>query len=80
MARNTAFVNKMILKTFNQHQKTVPPAVQKATTLDDEVGEVLNRKNVNDQDKAKLYSDVLQKYLTAKEQFTPTGNISSVIT
>ena len=37
-------------------------------------------KNVNDHDKAKLYSDVLQKYLTAKEQITPTGIISPVVT
>ena len=80
MARKTAFVNEMILKTLNQHQQTVPPTVQKAATLDDEVGEILNRKNVNDHDKAKLYSDVLQKYLTAKEQITPTGNLSPVVT
>ena len=80
MARKTAFVNEMILKTLNQHQQTVPPAVQKAATLDDEVGEILNRKNMNDHDKAKLYSDVLQKYLTVKEQITPTGNLSPVVT
>ena len=80
MARKTAFVNEMILKTLNQHQQTVPPAVQKAVTLDDEVGDILNRKNVNDHDKPKLYSDVLQKKLTAKEHSTPTGNISPVVT
>ena len=80
MARKAAFVNEMILKTLNQHQQTVPPTVQKAATLDDEVDEILNRKNVNDHDKAKLYSDVLQKYLTAKEQITPTGNLSPVVT
>ena len=79
MARKTAFVKERILKTLNQHQQTVPPTVQKAATLDDEVGEILNRKNVNDH-KAKLYSDVLQKYLTAKEQITPTGNLSPVVT
>ena len=61
MARKTAFVNEMNLKTLNQHQQTVPPTVPKAATLDDEVGEILNRKNVNDHDKTKLYSDVLQK-------------------
>ena len=53
MARKTAFVNKMIHKTLNQHQHTVPPVIQKAVILDDEVGEILNRKNVNDHDKAK---------------------------
>ena len=56
MARKTAFVNEMILKTLNQHQQTVPRAVHKAATLD----EILNRKNVNDHDEAKMYSDVLQ--------------------
>ena len=49
-------------------------------TLDDEMGEILNRKNLNDHDKAKLYSDVSQKYLTAKEQITPTGNLSQLVT
>ena len=44
MPRKTAFVNKMILKTLNQHQQTVPLAVQKAATSDDEMGEILNRK------------------------------------
>ena len=80
MARKTVFVNKMILKTLNQHQQTVPPAVQKAASLDDEVGEILNRKNVNDHDKAKFYSDVLQKYLIIKEQITHTENLSAVVT
>ena len=61
MARKTVFVNEMILKTLNQHQQTVPPTVQKAATLDEEVGEILYRNNVNDLDKAKLYSDVLPK-------------------
>ena len=80
MAWKIAFVNEMIFKTLNQHQQTVPPAVQKAATLDDEVGEILNRKKMNDHDKAKLYSDVLQKYMTAKEQITHTGNLSPVVT
>ena len=79
MARKTAFVNEIILKTRNQHQQTVPPAVQKAATFDDEVGDILNRKYVNDHDKAKLYSNVLQVYLIAKEQITPTGNLSPVV-
>ena len=35
---------------------------------------------MNDHDKAKLYSDVLQKYLTANEQITPTRNLSPVVT
>ena len=80
MSRKPAFANEMILKTLNQHQQTVPPVVQRAATLDDEVGESLNRKNVNYHDKAKLYSYVLQKYLTAKEQITPTENLSPVVT
>ena len=44
---------QMILKALNQHQQTGPPAVQKAVTLNDEMGEVLNRKTVNDHDKPK---------------------------
>ena len=44
MAQKTAFVYEMILKTLNQHQQTVPPTVEKAATLDDELGEILTRK------------------------------------
>ena len=72
MARKTAFVNEMILKTLKQHPQTVPPAVHKTVCLDDKMGEILTRKNVNDQDNAKLFRNVLQKYLTVKEQITPT--------
>ena len=44
MSRKTAFINEMLLKLLKQHQQTVPPAVQKAATLDDEVGEIINIK------------------------------------
>ena len=44
MARKTAFVNEMILKTLNQHQQTILQTVQKAVILDDEVNEISNRK------------------------------------
>ena len=44
MARKTAFVNEMILKTLNQQQKIFTPAVQKAAILDDEVGEIFEHK------------------------------------
>ena len=80
MARKTAFVNEVILKTLNQHQQLVSPEVKKATSLDDEVTEVLQKSNISDYDKAKLYSDVLQKYLTAKEQLHPVTTPTPVIT
>ena len=80
MARKTAFVNDVILKTLNQHQQLVSPEVKKATSLDDEVSEVLQKSNISDYDKAKLYSDVLQKYLTAKEQLHPVTTPTLVIT
>ena len=35
---------------------------------------------MNDHDKAKLYSDVLQKYLIAKAQITHTENLSQLVT
>ena len=47
MARKTAFIYEMILKTLNQNQQTVPPAIQKVATLDDKVGEIFNRKRLN---------------------------------
>ena len=44
------------------------------------MGEFFYRKNVNDHDNAKWYSDVLHKYLTAKEQITHTVNILPIVT
>ena len=37
MVRKTAFVNEMILKTLNQHQQTVPPAVQNYLTAKEQI-------------------------------------------
>ena len=53
MSRKVAFVNDMILKTLNQHQQTVSPDVKKAANLDDDISEVLKRRDVNVYDKAK---------------------------
>ena len=39
MTRKTAFVDVMILKTLNQHQQVIPPAVQKEASLDDEMSD-----------------------------------------
>ena len=72
MSRKVAFVNDMILKTRNQHQQTVSPNVKKAANLDDDISEVLKRRDVNVYDKAKLHSQVLQQYLYAKETINPT--------
>ena len=68
MDRKTAFVNEIFLKALNQHQQPVPPAVQKAATLDDEVGEILNKKHVNNHDKAKLYSYILFKKIADSQR------------
>lgn len=73
MARKTAFVNEMILKTLNQHQQTVPPTVKTAASLDEEINTILKRQDMTDYDKAKLYSEILQKYLTVKEKIFPTA-------
>ena len=79
MAWKTAIENEMIIKILNQHQHTVPHAVQKAATLDDKVGEISNRKRVNGHDNAKLYSHILQKYMTVNEQITHTENLSQIV-
>ena len=80
MIRKTAFINELILRTLNRHYQTLSRAEQKSTILDDEVGEISNRKTVKDYDKAKLYCNVLHKYLIAKEQITHTENLSPVVT
>ena len=58
MSRKVAFVNDMILKTLNQHQQTVSPDVKKAANLDDDISEVLKRRDVNVYDKVKYFSSI----------------------
>lgn len=70
MSRKTAFVNDMILKTLNQHQQTVPPNIKEAATLDGDIRDVLQRSDVTDYDKAKLYSQILQKYLVVRDKIS----------
>ena len=50
----TAFVNEMISKTLNQQQQTLYPAILKEASMDDEVGEILNIKYVNDPTRSEL--------------------------
>ena len=59
MSRKVAFVNDMILKTLNQHQQTVLPDVKKAANLDDDISEVLKRRDVNVYDKATADKKIL---------------------
>ncbi len=57
----------MILQTLNQNQQTVSPVVKVVAKLDDEITNILSNKDLNDYDKAKVYAQTLQKYLSTRE-------------
>ena len=83
MARKSAFVNDMILQSLNQKQQTVPPVIKVAAKLDDEITEILQKKNLEEYDKAKLYSNTLRKYLTTRENIdrpqTPPDTLNQLL-
>ena len=67
MARKSAFVNEMILQSLQQDQQTVSPIVKVVTKLDDEIATILNDKKLDEYEKAKIYSQALQRYLSTRD-------------
>jgi len=54
---------------MQQRQKILtPPVTQTLKNLDSEMNDILYSKQLNDEQKAKLYDQVLQRYLTYYEQ------------
>lgn len=71
---------KMILidpRTIDQMQMK-SSRVQELSTLDSEMDKIL-RKKITDDQKAQEYNQILQKYLTYKEQVSPPKNLLSVV-
>ena len=57
------------LERLQQRQQILtPPVTQTLKNLDSEMGDILSSKQLDDEQKAKLYNQVLQRYLTYYDQ------------
>lgn len=62
-------VPEYTLERLQQQQKILtPPVTQTLRNLDVEMSEVLSNKHLDDEEKAKLYNQALQRYLTFYDQ------------
>ena len=58
-------VPEYTLERLQQRQKILtPPVTQTLRNLDVEMSEILSNKHLDDEEKAKLYNQALQRYLT----------------
>jgi len=56
------------LERMQRQQILTPPLTQTLKNLDSEMNDILSSKQLNDEEKAKLYNQVLQRYLTYYDQ------------
>ena len=56
------------LERLPQRQQMLPPVTKTLTNLDSQMGYILESKQLDDEEKAKLYNQVLQRYLTYYDQ------------
>ena len=57
------------LERLQQRQQiSTPPVTQTLKNLDSRMGDILESKQLDDEEKAKLYNQVLQRYLTYYDQ------------
>ena len=63
--RRMVLVPENKLERMQQRQQILtPPVTQTLKNLDSEMNDILSSKQLNDEEKAKLYNQVLQRYLT----------------
>ncbi|CAH3121941.1 unnamed protein product [Porites lobata] len=67
--RRMVLVPENTLERLQQRQQILaPPVTQTLKNLDSQMGEILESKQLGDEEKAKLYNQVLQRYLTCYDQ------------
>ena len=65
--RRMVLVPENTLESLQQrHQILTPPVTQTLKHLDSEMSDILSSKELDDEAKAKLYNQVLQRYLTKR--------------
>ena len=68
-AKRMVLVPENTLQRLQQRQQILtPPVTQTLKNLDSEMTEILSSKHLDDEEKAKLYNQVLQRYLTYYDQ------------
>ena len=68
-AKRMVLVPETTLERLQQRQQILtPPVTQTLKNLDSEMGDILSSKQLDDEEKAKLYNQVLQRYLTYYDQ------------
>ena len=67
--RRMVLVPENTLERLQQRRQILtPPVTQTLRTLENEMSDILSSKELDDQSKAKLYNQVLQRYLTYYDQ------------
>ena len=67
--RRMVLVPENTLQRMQQRQQILtPPLTQTLKNLDSEMNDILSNKQLNDEEKAKLYNQVLQRYLNYYDQ------------
>ena len=67
--KRMVLVPENTLERLQQRQQILtPPVTQTLKNLDSEMGDILSSKQLDDEQKAKLYNQVLQRYLTYYDQ------------
>ena len=67
--KRMVLVPENTLERLQQRQRILtPPVTQTLKSLDSEMGDILSSKQLDDDEKAKLYNQVLQRYLTYYDQ------------
>ncbi|CAH3174765.1 unnamed protein product, partial [Porites lobata] len=67
--RRMVLVPENTLERLQQRQQILtPPVTQTLKNLDSQIGDILESKQLGDEEKAKLYNQVLQRYLTYYDQ------------
>lgn len=67
--RRMVLVPENTLERLQQHQQILsPPVTQTLKNLDSETGNILSSKQLDDEKKATLYNQTLQRYLTYYDQ------------
>ena len=68
-AKRMVLVPETTLERLQQRQQILtPPVTQTLKKLESEMGDILSSKQLDDEEKAKLYNQVLQRYLTYYDQ------------
>lgn len=68
MAKKMLLVSEDMLNAYKQQQLLTPPTVKKLTALDEEMEGILQRSDIDEAQKAKLYQHALSRFIVYHDQ------------